>query len=51
MSSGSTKRFYSIINQNSLEPETDRRSRFSDTDIEVQYDAPESVFSLRPMYV
>ena len=28
MSSGSTKRFYSIINQNSLEPETMRLSPF-----------------------
>jgi len=35
MSFGSTKEFYSIINQNYLEPETDHRSRFKDTDIEV----------------
>jgi len=36
--------FYSVINQNYLEPEADHRSRFRDTDIEVQ--APESVFLL-----
>ena len=36
--------FYSVINQNYLEPEADHRSRFRDTDIEVQ--APESVFCL-----
>ena len=33
---GSTNRFYLIINPNYLEPETDHRSRFIDTDIEVQ---------------
>jgi len=44
MSFGSTKKFYSIINQNYLEPETDRRSRFRDTDTRCQ--APESVFRL-----
>jgi len=27
--------FYSVINQNYLEPEADHRSRFRDTDIEV----------------
>jgi len=32
MSFGSTKKFYLIINQNYLEPETDHRSRFRDTD-------------------
>jgi len=35
MSFGSTKRFHSIINQNYLKWESDRRSRFRDTDIEV----------------
>jgi len=36
MSFASTKWFYSMINQNYLEPETDHRSRFRDTDIEVR---------------
>jgi len=29
------QRFYSIINQNCLEPETDHRSRYRDTNVKV----------------
>jgi len=56
MSFGSTNKFYLIINQNNLEPETDHRSRLNKS---TQYgttatdrcQAPESVFSLMLCYV
>ena len=35
MSFGNTDRFYSVINQNCMEPETDHRSRYRDMDMEV----------------